>query len=72
MRAAEDDPMKAITFTAEEELVKLNKKRRGKPRHHWTHQVLQEAMETCSQSQFDLLDNMHIAHLILQAADRQF
>ena len=70
MRTEQADPMRTITFSENQELIRLNRRRRGKPRHHWTHQVFQEAMEVNYHMDFDPANDMQIAHLILLAAER--
>ena len=72
MRSEPSDPMHMITFNENQELNRLNKRRRGKPRHHWTHQALQEAMEAHYNMDYDPTNDLQIAHLILLASERVF
>ena len=72
MRAAPSDPMHMVTFNENQELNRLNKRRRGKLRHHWTHQALQEAMEAHYNMDYDPTNDLQIAHLILLASERAF
>lgn len=72
MPTDQDDPMRTITFNENQELLRLNRRRRGKPRHHCTHQVFQEAMETHYQMDYNPANDMQIAHLILLASEKAF
>ena len=71
LRAPEDDLMKKITFDSQNFIYAHTHRRVGHPRGHWPEHAMAETLWEKYQTEFDKNDDLHLAHIVQMAEDRE-